>query len=325
MREDRHGNALPHRMQVKGGAYYHVRREGGRPRWRALGTDYAEALRRWAELEGGGLRATTLSEVAAAYSADATDGLLRLGHHGRRSYKAALKALLPVFGHLPLADIRPQDVAEYRRRRTAARAANREMMLLGLLYRYARAQGWWESTESPADAVRRNPMRARERTATEGEIAALLVAASPLWQCIIDFALCTGWRSTEIRTMRRSQVMEKGVRAARLKGGLPAVVRWSDTLRAAVDGALALQPKQRPSVYVFAQRSGQPYQYAGWDSAWRRLRAKAGCPDLTFHDLRRTAATLCTDLEHARRLLGHSDPAMTGRVYLQVLEVPPAR
>lgn len=324
MRQDRHGNALPHRLHAKGDAYYYVKRIEGKPKWTALGSDYAEALRKWAVLEGGGLNASTLGEVAAAYSVDA-EGLTVLSKATQRAYTNAMKAFLPVFGHMALTDIEPTHLAAYRRSRTAKQACNQELMVMGILYRYARNQGWWDKLEAPSDGVKRNPKKPREVTATESEVAALLLAASPLWRCVIEFALCTGWRATEIRTMRRSQIVETGVMAQRLKGGIPAIVAWSPALRRSVEDALSLQPKARPSIYVFPKRNGQVYTSTGWNWHYRSIRNAANCDRINFHDLRRTAATNCVDLEHARQLLGHSDQAITGKVYRQTLEVKAAR
>jgi integrase len=319
MRQDRHGNPLPHRMHVKGRAYYHVAGN----RWTALGSDYTRALTAWATLEGGSVHADTLAEVWQAYSLDTTDGLLRLSEQGQRAYRRCWGALGPALGHFRLAEVRPEHVRTYRDRRSARSACRAELGFLGRLYRYARLRGWWGSLESPADSVRRPDCPPRQVTATDGQFAALLVAAKPMWRSVLTVAYCTGWRSTEIRLLRRSQVLPEGLQSAPQKGGQPAVVRWSDVLRQAVDAATAMQ--QVASVYVFCKRNGQPYSYGGWDAEWRRIRERAGIVGLTFHDLRRTAATAAHDLDHARMLLGHSDPALTGRVYRVTQYVDPVR
>ena len=55
---------------------------------------------------------------------------------------------------------------------------------------------------------------------------------------------------------------------------------------------------------------------------WERIRRKAGLPDLKFHDLRKTFASLLA--QHGvstavtQRLLEHSTPQLTNQVYTNV-------
>lgn len=319
MRQDPSGNPLPHRMHAKGRRYYHVARN----RWTPLGQDYGAALQRWAELEGGAVHADTLEDVWRAYSLDPTDGLLRLVKESKRAYTRSWKALEPVFGAMALDALTPGHVRAYRDRRTARRACKAEMDLIGTLYRYARLRGWWHTAEAPSDHVRRPDQPPRQVTATEAQFAALMLASKPIWRCILTVAYCTGWRSSEIRLMRRTQITDKGLTSTPQKKGVPVLVRWSVELKQAIDVALSLQVTA--SVYVFPKSNGQPYLYGGWDAEWRRMRERAGITGLTFHDLRRTAASAAKDLDHARMLLGHHDPAMTGRVYRVTKEVDPVR
>jgi len=56
---------LPQRMQQRHGAYYHVSTVGGSQKWTRLApvSDYGQALRAWAEIEG---RSERVGETGAA-------------------------------------------------------------------------------------------------------------------------------------------------------------------------------------------------------------------------------------------------------------------
>ncbi|WP_018862278.1 site-specific integrase [Thioalkalivibrio sp. ALJ3] len=71
----------------------------------------------------------------------------------------------------------------------------------------------------------------------------------------------------------------------------------------------------KPSPYVFPGSDGQPMK--DLKSSWKRLKNRAGLPDIRFHDLRHTFASKlvmhAVDLNTVRELLGHSDIKQTLR------------
>ncbi len=73
---------------------------------------------------------------------------------------------------------------------------------------------------------------------------------------------------------------------------------------------------------VFASRDGEPLDYSNWRvRVWLPARKAAGLSQLTFHDLKHTAATLLVeegvDIKTAQTRLGHADPSTTLRIYAQ--------
>jgi len=77
-----------------------------------------------------------------------------------------------------------------------------------------------------------------------------------------------------------------------------------------------------PEAFVFTARRGGPLDYSHWRiRVWRPAVATAGLTGLTFHDLRRAAATGLiaegVDLKTAQTRLGHADPRLTLAVYAQ--------
>ena len=76
---------------------------------------------------------------------------------------------------------------------------------------------------------------------------------------------------------------------------------------------------------VFASPDGEPLHYSNWRRRiWVPARNTAGLGDLTFHDLKHTAATLLVeegvDIKTAQVRLGHANPQTTLRIYAQVTE-----
>ncbi len=74
---------------------------------------------------------------------------------------------------------------------------------------------------------------------------------------------------------------------------------------------------------VFVSPGGEPLHYSNWRRrVWLPALARAGFEDLTFHDLKHTAATTLVeegvDIKTAQLRLGHANPQTTLRVYAQV-------
>lgn len=82
---------------------------------------------------------------------------------------------------------------------------------------------------------------------------------------------------------------------------------------------------QDPEALIFISPDGEPLHYSNWRRrVWIPARVAAGLEDLTFHDLKHTAATLLVeegvDVKTAQVRLGHANPETTLRIYAQVTE-----
>ena len=75
---------------------------------------------------------------------------------------------------------------------------------------------------------------------------------------------------------------------------------------------------------VFTTRTGRPLEPRNIVRAFKALLIRAGLPDTRFHDLRHSAMTFMAvekvPVEVAQRILGHSAPLLTARVYRHVLD-----
>ncbi len=74
---------------------------------------------------------------------------------------------------------------------------------------------------------------------------------------------------------------------------------------------------------VFVSPLGEPLHYSNWRRRiWLKATSEVGLLNLTFHDLKHTAATTLVeegvDIKTAQQRLGHANPQTTLRVYAQV-------
>jgi integrase len=75
---------------------------------------------------------------------------------------------------------------------------------------------------------------------------------------------------------------------------------------------------------VFPSRVGTPYEPDGLHDDFKRILTKAELPDIRFHDLRYSAASLMLaqgiPLRSIQDILGHSSITLTANLYAQVGE-----
>jgi integrase len=76
--------------------------------------------------------------------------------------------------------------------------------------------------------------------------------------------------------------------------------------------------------YVFTTRSGRPVEPRNLSRSFDRIVTTTGLPNIVFHDLRRTAATMLKSLgvpaRDAQTILGHANIAVTLGVYSEVFD-----
>lgn len=76
--------------------------------------------------------------------------------------------------------------------------------------------------------------------------------------------------------------------------------------------------------YIFTGRDGGPLSPHNFDTVWQREREQSGLPQIRFHDLRHTYASLAlargADIATLSERLGHADASITLKVYVHVLD-----
>ena len=223
--------------------------------------------------------------------------------------------LISFFGKYSLAAVTAELVAQYRDKRLAGedrkgkegepipRAGNTvrlELALLGHLFTVALKEWGLGLPYNPVLNVRRPaPGPGRNRRLDAAEEAKLFAAvdkhSNPMLSWIVRVAIETGMRSSEITTLRRSQVdlSRRVVRLLETKNTLPRTVPLSTVATALFQQALAHPVRPIDTDLIFFGEPGKdgqrrPYTF---NKVWLDIKRTAGCADFRFHDLRHEAVS----------------------------------
>ena len=310
---------LPRRVYIEGGTYYFRVQNKKRVR---LGKTLADAMAAWAELiepDAGSLK--TMSDVFDRYKLEVMPR--------KKSQTAiyAFKYLAFVFGDMPPRDVKPRHVYAYMYER-AKKAPGGVLKEVGLLSHILTKCIEWGVVESnPCFQVSRksylrNP---RHRYVTDDEYKAVYELANERVQIVMDLAVLTGLRRSDILGLTRASLTDDGILVKPGKtedsSGKTLLILWSDELRDVVERAKKLKPQVRQP--LVCNRQGKAYNGNGFNSMWQRLIRKAFDEEkvissrFQFRDLRAKSATDDDVLADASDRLGHSSQSLTKRVYIR--------
>lgn len=247
---------------------------------------------------------TTLSTAIARYLADITPTKKPTT---QRAELSKSKALVKHLGKYSLAAITPDIVASYRDTRlaepcragtTSNNTVRLELALLSHLFTVAIQEWGLGLTYNPVLAIRKpNPGQGRDRRLSAQEERKLMAAAkahsNPMLGWIVTIALETGMRSSEITSLRRSQVnlSSRVIRLADTKNNTARSIPLTLTATATLKEALDNPVRPIDTDLVFFGEPGRdskrrPYAFS---KIWTILKTALGMPDLRFHDLRHEA------------------------------------
>lgn len=302
-------------MRRKHGALFHVL--GSTWTRLAAESDRAEALRRWAEIEGEPAPAGggTLADVWAKFEREPA-GLAARAPRTQKDYRKDAARLLAVFGPVQIEDITPQHVRRYldlrvdKHGKPAHVRATREKALLSLLCSCAREWGIMRGA-NPCAGIRGWKAK-RTRYITDDELARILEAAIPSARDALEIALLTGQRPADVRKMKRSDIRDGALWVTQNKTGERLGVAITGRLAVVIERCKARAAAARvPSLYLLTTEDGAPYNAWTLMAHVRAAAKAAGVPDAQMRDMRAKAATDLDDLAKAQALLGHRNRAMT--------------
>ena len=237
---------------------------------------------------------------------------------------ASLKHLLPFFGMMPLRQIRPGNISEYKADRLAAGAApgtlNRELALMKHAFTLS-VKEWGWAKENPVKMVsmeKEAPHKDRWLTDDEEK---RLIESCPAWlRHIVVFGVDTGCRRGEILSLSWKYLdLDKGVAIVFGKKtnewrGVPLTRRVREML---AEKQASQKVRSMQSNPVFCNPAGQPVNIHELRWAFEVALSEAGVSNFRFHDLRHSFATRLAqngvDLFTIQKLLGHKSYAMTER------------
>jgi integrase len=192
------------------------------------------------------------------------------------------------FGRARLDAIDQYRIEKYltqRRKKVAPPTVNSDLRLLKNLFN--RAVEWGFLSASPAAKIRQlREDPARERYLSQEETGRLIACAPDHLRPIIQTALLTGMRRSEILglTWDRVNLERRMIYLHRTKSGKPRWVAIGDDLHELLEAL----PRHAKHDRVFTYR-GKPMD--SLKRSWEAAREAAGIPGVRFHDLRHTWAS----------------------------------
>ena len=313
--------------------YYNGRNELGKRIEIPLGSDLNEAKKKWAELERHEVPADVnlMRFIFDRYERDIIPTKAPRTQKDNLSY---LTWLRKVFDSAPIDSISPQFIAQYRDKRgqIAPVRANREISLSSHIWNLAREWGY-TAKENPVKGVRKNKETPRDFYADDQVWAAVYSQASEELRDAMDLNYLTGQRPADVLKMRLSDIKDGALEVTQNKTKKKLRILIEDELSNTLD-RIKSRNRKVSSLFLIATPSGtaltQSTLRIRFDNARNIAEKRAlelGDANLAlkirafqFRDIRPKAASEIS-LEHASKLLGHTDQEITSKVYRRVGEV----
>lgn len=233
-----------------------------------------------------------------------------------KSEKHNLRHIRSYFGDCHLGDITKLKVEQFRleRLKEVSRASvNKNVGCLRAMFNKAIEWGMYDGA-NPAAEIRFYKLdNKRTRYLEKEEIVRFLAACPEYLRDIVEFAIHTG--------MRKSEILYLKWRDIDLKNHIITILKTKNNeirhipMNRSVEDILFRVKKDPGSPYIFPSKNGKPF--ANLKRSFRRALAKADIKNFRFHDLRHTFASQLVmagvDLNTVRELLGHKDMQMTLR------------
>jgi integrase len=331
-----------------GGKVYYYLDTGGKPRKEIpLGSDYPEAVRKWAELTASSRApAITFKEVADRYQREA---LPLKAPRTQKDNLAELAKLMEFFNNPPvdLEAIEPVHVRQYLDWRAAKVRANREKALLSHIWNFARQKGI-TAMPNPCRGVKGFTETGRKDVyITDAVYQAVYQSAGQPLKDALDLAYITGQRPADVLKMDVSHVRGGALHVKQNKTGAELRIAIKDDwgvpngLGVLLDRiAQGKRDKKITSMALVCSVNGLRMTTSALDNAFDRARARAmvqhrANPDMVaaikqfqFRDIRAKAGTDkadATDMHEAQRQLGHTSITMTEHYVRQGKLVTPTK
>jgi integrase len=304
---------LPRYMTAResgGKVHYYYQPPGGAGKKRPLGTDLAEAMRRFALLRAGDI-GNGFDAVSTAYLKHCKE-VLSDGSY--RHYDTAITTLSESFGKATLEQIEPKHIKQYIRLRSKKAAALFEKRILSAMWNWAREEGHTTAANpctgvkfSKAEKKNFGRIGNRERYVTDAEFQEVLLRADPVIQDAMELGYYTGQRPGDLLKMTRQDIKEGTLLIVQEKTGAKVPISIGGKLKSVLERALA-RPRRIQSMYVIANANGQRLTYDAFNKRFAKARGNA---DWQFRDIRAKTATDLPDIRRAQQLLGHSKETTT--------------
>lgn len=299
----------PHRQQ------YIFRPLNGKPIPLGPITDPAACLKRYAEIVKPSGPLTTMGDVIDKYLLEIVPGRAPRTQEDYRAYCSKLKK---AFAHMPPGEITIDDLYAYHDARKAPVRANREITVLGVIYRHAIR--WRACKANPVRDFLYAEERERERVVTPPERRRFAAGYCPDWlRGYLALKHLSGRRQGELLKLGLFSERPGGIafRVLKKRKTRELTVEWTPRLRKVWEWIKALR-RPSNSVMLFHGERNKPVNARSLKSVWQRAMQKweeAGNERFWEHDLRSASADAAETDERARELLDHASVQTTRKHY----------
>lgn len=323
-----------HTKKGKGGqrwvSFWYDMRGTGQPDV-PLGSDYAQALKRWDELHNQRARvAGTLEEAFREWETKALPGYANA--ETRKGYEKSLRALRPVFGQAAWGDVTLPTLKAYLTKRTAKTRGKHEVRLLSIIWNWARLEGLTD-LPYPAHGMQRSRWMgenaARQVEVSDEVFDAIYRHGDQLLRDAMDIATATGLRVADVLGLRLSDVRGDWLHVTASKTGKK--VQFDLSASAVLPAIIERRKADRKPQHLFLLAAGvKVVSYRMLNDRFVKARAEAAktvpeAAGVYLRDMRKRAAQTAASLAEAATLLQHDDASLTRKHYRQGEKVRPVR
>ncbi len=313
------------------GYYYEYPRDAnGKRKVIPLGDDFAEAKKKWGEIEGCAVPAPqkTLRWIYTQYMIWAVTPESGLSPRTRRDRESYWRALGPVFGDTDPDDLRPGHMMQYYDRRSSKISAKKELRFISVLYNWGIGRGYID-TSNPVTGITRQ-MRVPEKRdiyVTDDEFYLVYKHSTGVIRDALDIAYLTGQRPADVKKMRWDHIKNGQLHVTQNKTGAKLKINVVGELATVLN---RIKSRGLVSMMILSDPHGNPLTDDGYFRYhFHKARASAaaeakerGIPfrPFQFRDLRPKNATDMQNIKKAQDLLGHTTEKMTRQVYIREAE-----
>ncbi len=251
----------------------------------------------------------------------------------QREYRRAIDLFInPAMGSFKVVDVERKDIAELHHKfRDKPYQANRTLGVLSKMFNLAEIWGLRPDGSNPCRHVPKYREMKRERYLSRTELQRLGQVLSdverdgsetPYIVAAFRLLILTGCRLGEIQTLKWDYITLDGMELPDTKTGARRI-----PLPQAARAVLSALPRSPANPYVIVGKLDGRHA-TDFQHPWRRIRERAGLPNVRIHDLRHTYASNAVSsgmpIQMVGRLLGHTQIQTTMR-YAHLADDPVRR
>lgn len=278
-------------------------------------TDPGACLRKYGQIVGETGKPTTLADVIDKYLIEIVPTLAPRTQEDYRAYCGKLKQGL---GHNLPDEVTINDLYDYHDARRAPTRGNREITVLGVIYRHAIR--WRAAKLNPVRDFIYSAEPGRDRVVSATERRRFSRGYCPKWlRGYLALKLLSGRRQGELLKLTLFSEKPSGIafRILKKRKERELIVSWTPRLRRVWKWLKSL-PRPKDTASIFIGERGKPVNARSLKSIWQRAMqrwAADGNARFWEHDLRAFTAGAAESDERARELLDHGSIATTRKSY----------